>query len=109
MRTSTLASIAVAQGDLELVLGHRGHPGEQVVGHPLAGGGGHPDHVARRLVEAVEPHEQQVGEVLGEAPAAAEEGADELLDVEGVALRALHDPLDVVVVLLTERLARHGR
>ena len=99
----------VAQRDLELVLGHRRDPGEQVMGHPLAGGRRDPDDVARGLVEAVEPHEQQVGEVLGQAPAATQEGADELLDVEGVALRALHDPLDVVVVLLAERVRRDGR
>ncbi len=79
--------------------------GEQVVGHPLAGGRGHADHVAGGLVEPVEPHEEEVGEVLGEAPAAAEEGADQLLDVEGVALRTLHDAFDVVVVLLAEGLA----
>ena len=105
MRTSTLASMAVrsATSSSSSVTGR--DPGEQVVGHPLARGRGHADHVAGGLVEPVEPHEQQVGEVLGQAPAAAQEGADQLLDVEGVALRTLHDPLDVVVVLLAEGLA----
>ena len=91
-----------AQGLLELILGDRCDAGEQVVGHPLTRSGGHPDDVAGRLVESLETDEEQVGEVLGQAPPAAEEGADQLLDVERVALGALHDPLDVVVVLLAE-------
>ncbi len=89
----------LAQRGLELVLVDGRDPAEQLVGDPLPGGRGDPHDVARVLVEPVEPHQQEVGEVLGQAPAAAEERGDELLDVERIALRALDDPGDVVVVL----------
>ena len=62
-----------AQGDVELVLGHRGNRGQQVVRHPLTGGGGHAYGVARALLETVEPDEQEVGQVFGQAPAASQE------------------------------------
>ena len=50
------------------------------------------------VVEAVEPDQQQVGEILGQGPAAAEERTNELLDVEGVAVGAVDDAGDVLGV-----------
>ena len=63
---------------------------EQRVGDPAAGHRGSPDHGPALVVEAVQAHEQQVGEVVGE-PLGAELGGDELLGEERVALGPVDD------------------
>ena len=75
-----------SQRSLELVLGDRGNRGQQVVRDPLTGGRCHSYDVTRALLEPVQPDEQQVREVLGQAPAAPQERTDQLLDVERIAL-----------------------
>ena len=79
-----------------------GRDGEQLVGDPASGDARRPNHLARGLVEPVEPDQQHLGEVGGQAAVvgtvvAAGGGADELLDEERVALGTLDDHVDLVV------------
>ncbi len=73
------------------------HRGEQVVRDPAAGDGGGADDLAGALVEPVEPHQQQVGQVGRQHPAAVPGGGDELLGEERVALGPGDDPADLHV------------
>ena len=76
------------------------------MGDPAAGAGRGAHHLPAGVVELVEAHEQQVGEVarerrsVGRALSRPAEPArtDELLGEERVALGALHDPGDVALV-----------
>ena len=61
------------------------------MGDPAAGDAGRADHLARGVVEPVEPDQQHVGEVVGHPAARPGGGADELLDEERVALGAVDD------------------
>ena len=80
------------QRPVELVLVLADHGGEQPVAHPAARAGGGPDDLPGTLVQPVEPDQQQVGEVLGDAAlTAVRGGADQLLGEERVALGAMHD------------------
>ena len=87
-----------AQGSLEHVLGLADDGGEQRVAHPTARAGGGPHDGACVVLEAVEPHQQQVGEVVGQAGAVrALAGADELLGEERVALGTADDRVQVAL------------
>ena len=85
---------ALVEGSVADVGGDR----EQLVGDPSAGDAGRAHDLAGRLVEAVEPHQQQLGEIGGERVVMGAGGrADQLLHEEGVALGALDDHVDLVV------------
>ena len=66
-------------------------PLEQQVGDPPAGDRGGPDHQACVVLELVEPHQQQVGEGLGQRTWTLGGGLHELLGEERVALGPLDD------------------
>jgi hypothetical protein len=67
------------------------------VGDAAAGDGGGPDHGDRGVVEALEPDQEHVGEVFGDAAVASGAGADQLLDEERVALGPGDDVADAVL------------
>ena len=75
--------------------------------HPSADDGGDPHHGLRRVVEPVDPGEQQPGEVGGVGTAVAGRRG-ELLGEERVALGALGDELDDVVVESRTGAAHHA-
>jgi hypothetical protein len=87
----------LAQGLVERGSGDTGDVGEQGMGHPAARRRGGADDLLGVLVEAVEAHEQQFGEVVGQGLPGRDRCADQLLDEERVALGAGDDPGDVAL------------
>ena len=76
----------------------REHPGQQLVGDPAPGHRGGADHAAGRLVEPVQPDQEQVGEVDREGRGAGEAlHPAELLDEERVAVGPGDDRADLLV------------
>ena len=91
----------LAQAEVE-VLGvrprGREHPGQQLVGDPAPGHRRGAHHAAGRLVEPVQPDQEQVGEVDREGRGAGEAlHATELLDEERVAVGPGDDRPDLLV------------
>jgi hypothetical protein len=77
----------LAQQLQQPLLRHPRHGREQLVVDPRAGGRGHPQHALGLLWERLDPREQQVPDRPREAGAVGS-GGEQLLGVEGVALRA---------------------
>ena len=89
---------SVAQRPVEHLVVEGDHTSKQLVRHPPARRGRRPDHLTCGVVEPVEPHEQQVGEVLRQTEAARPlGGTHQLLGEERVALGAGDDRLHLGV------------
>ena len=80
-----------AQRGLEVGGVQAGDRREQLVRHVSAGDAGDPDHLAGAVVEAVEAHQQHVGQLGGHVSAGGPRRPDQLLDEEGVALGPVDD------------------
>ena len=70
---------------------------EKLVGDPATGDGCGPHDASRRVVECVDPHEQQDGEVVGDGSPTGCPRGHQLLDEERVALGPRHDAAQVVL------------
>ncbi len=96
-RHEDVALDGLAHGTVEIGRGESDDGAQRGVRHPAAGDGCGPDDRHRELVEALEPDQEHVGEVVGDASGAHPGGPDELLDEERVALGPAHDVADLLL------------
>ena len=83
----------------EVVLGHPADGGEEFVLDRGAALGGRAHHALGVLGERLDAHQQQIAQRVAEAvQSAVGEAAGQFLDEEGVALGALEDPVDGVLL-----------